>query len=209
MLHRYLSSRGVGTYMTALERLTYLRACAPSDDAFLYDVFATTWESEVAALPNQNLARHVLRIQHIAQERRFAGRYPGYERFVILEQGEPAGRLYLHDSGLTMHVVDLTLMPQFRSQGIGSRIFHDLFDVAASEGRSVTVQVGRRNRQATDLATRLGFRLATVDDLDHYFEWMSPSDMKEDFRDMKEDLQGMKETEQHAVRTAAHLGVQR
>ena len=53
--------------MTPLGSLTYLRPCAASDDAFLYAVFSTTWESEVAALPNQNLAQHVLRIQHIAQ----------------------------------------------------------------------------------------------------------------------------------------------
>jgi GNAT superfamily N-acetyltransferase len=208
--------------MTLLGTLTYLRPCAASDDTFLYDVFATTWESEVAALPNQNLAQHVLRIQHIAQERRFASRYPGYERFVVEIHDEPAGRVYVHQHESTMHVVDLTLMPEHRNQGLGSRILRDLFDLAARSDMTVTIRVGRRNRQATDLATKLGFRLVNVDDLDNYFEWSAtepPSDMKEghvdlvgmkeghvDLVGMKEghvDLVGMKESEQASIHHGA------
>jgi len=45
--------------MRSLEELPYLRACVDGDDTFLYDVFCTTWESEVAALPNPKLAQHV------------------------------------------------------------------------------------------------------------------------------------------------------
>jgi GNAT superfamily N-acetyltransferase len=195
--------------MTPLGTLAYLRPCAASDDAFLYDVFATTWESEVAALPNQNLAQHVLRIQHIAQERRFASRYPDYERYVVLVGDKPAGRLYVHQHDSTMHVVDLTLMPEHRNQGLGSQILRDLSDLAARADMTVTIRVGRRNRQATDLATKLGFRLVNVDDLDNYFEWSAtepPSDMKEDHGEMvgmKEDVVGMKESEQPSV----HHGV--
>ena len=77
--------------MEPLGSIAYLRACTEADDAFVYDVFSTTWESEVAALPNQNLAQHVLRIQHIAQERRFASRYPGHQRYIVLG-GRPARR---------------------------------------------------------------------------------------------------------------------
>lgn len=157
--------------MTYLGDLAYLKPCDTTDDSFLYDVFATTWESEVAALPNQNLARHVLRIQHIAQERRFATRYPGHQRFVILEDGLPAGRLYLHHDGPVMHVIDLTLMPAFRSRGIGTRVFTDVCHEAAQDGRSVTLRVGRRNTRATGLYAALGFRLVAVDDLDNHFEW--------------------------------------
>ncbi len=186
--------------MTALGRLGYLRPCQASDDAFLYAVFSTTWESEVAALPNQNLAQHVLRIQHIAQERRFAGRFPDYERYVVRHEGQDAGRLYVHQSGLSVHVVDLTLMPEFRCRGIGTRLLRDLLEGAAHEGLSVTLRVERRNRRAAEFYTRLGFALTDVDDLDNHFEWTpvsAPSAMKEDMRedlvDMREDLVGMRE----------------
>jgi hypothetical protein len=78
--------------MWSLGSLACLRPCVQEDEAFLYDVFCTTWENQVAALPNPNLAQHVLRIQHIAQERRFASRYPGHHRYVVLDDGEPVRR---------------------------------------------------------------------------------------------------------------------
>jgi ribosomal protein S18 acetylase RimI-like enzyme len=156
-------------------RLAYLRPCGRADDAFLYDVFCTTWASEVAALPNPNLAPHVLRIQHIAQERRFTNCYPGHQRFVVVHDGEPAGRLYLHERGARMHVVDLTLLPRFRARGLGTQLTRDLFVQATEHGKTVTVRLARRNTRACDLYSSLGFRLVRTDDLDNYFEWTPPA----------------------------------
>lgn len=161
--------------MADLRRLTYVRPCKQSDDVFLYDVFCTTWQSEVAALPNQNLARHVLRIQHIAQERRFAGRYPGHQRYVLMHEGEAAGRLYLHESGSTMQIVDLTLLPQFRHLGIGSRLLVDLMKQAVQDSAVITTEVGRRIKDVTGFLAAMGFDLVSVDDLDNHFEWRPTS----------------------------------
>lgn len=157
--------------MSQLDAVAYLRPCTALDDAFLHDVFATTWASEVAALPNQNLAQHVLRIQHIAQERRFAARFPGHERFVIVQDGLDVGRLYVHEGEDRLQILDLTLLPEARSHGLGGRVVRDLFAEAVRENRSVVIAVGRRNRGATDFAFRLGFRLTSVDDVDNHFEW--------------------------------------
>lgn len=171
--------------MRTLGGIRYLRPCTEADNAFVYDVFCTTWEHEVAALPNQNLAQHVLRIQHIAQERRFESHYPSHQRYVVLVDGEPAGRLYVHESDSVMHVIDLTLMPQFRDHGVGTRIFRDLFTHAAQEGQTISLRVARRNERATDFYTSIGFRLMTVDDLDNYFEWTpQPVSVKEDQADL-------------------------
>jgi ribosomal protein S18 acetylase RimI-like enzyme len=158
--------------MVGVGRWSYLRACTPADDAFLYDVFATTWESEVAALPNQNLARHVLRIQHIAQERRFGKRFAGYQRFVVLDdEGVPAGRLYVCDTVSTMHVVDLTLLPQFQERGIGTRILRDLIGEVGRTGQRLDLRVARSNERAMDLYARLGLELVDADHVDHTFSW--------------------------------------
>ena len=157
--------------MADLVGLARLRRCDASDDSFLYDVFVTTWQSEVAALPNQNLAQHVLRIQHIAQERRFTSGFPGHDRFVVVEDGEPAGRLYVDQSGLDIALLDLTLLPRFRSRGLGTRVVEELLTEAGREGRKVTLRVPRRSGRVTDFYTRLGFRLVSVDDVDNFFEW--------------------------------------
>jgi GNAT superfamily N-acetyltransferase len=157
--------------MVELATLSYLRPARPDDDVFLYDVFCTTWRDEVAALPNQNLARHVLRIQHTAQERRFDNRYPGHRRFVVSHDEERVGRFYLFASGSALHIVDLTLLPQFRRRGIGTRLVSDLMGEASSDGRRVSMRVGRGDQTSLGLFASLGFRLVSSDDVDHYFEW--------------------------------------
>jgi GNAT superfamily N-acetyltransferase len=159
------------TEMVDLGRGTYLRPCEPSDDAFIYDVFCTTWESEVAALPNKNLAQHILRIQHIAQERRFASRYPGHQRLVVMAAGQRAGRLYLFETQASLQIVDLTLLPQFHSRGIGTRILHHLMSEATRDGSTIALGVPRTNKRATRLYAALGFQLVSVDDLENGFEW--------------------------------------
>jgi len=161
--------------MVELARLTYLKPARSADDAFLYDVFATTWADEVAALPNQSLARHVLRIQHTAQERRFDLRYPGLRRFVVSHEGERAGRLYLFGSGSTLHLVDLTLLPPLQSLGIGSRVLGDLMREASSADRRMSMRVGRDNERSLLRCTSLGFDLVSSDDLGHYLEWVPAS----------------------------------
>lgn len=153
-------------------RLSCLRPARPEDAGLLHDIFCTTWQSEVEALPNQALARHVLRIQHIAQERRFDQHYPGLRRLVLTWDGIDVGRLYLLQTGASVHVVDLTLLPEHRCRGIGSSVLRNLMDQARVEDQSLTVRVPRTNELATVLFERLGFGLVTVDDVDCCLEWV-------------------------------------
>ncbi len=164
--------------MKELEASARLRACTDADEAFVYDVFATTWVDEVAALPNKELARHVLRIQHIAQERRFRSTYPHLDRFVVLEGEAPVGRLYVDEDPAVLQVVDLTLLPEHRGHGLGRQLLSDLTALAANDGRAVTLRVPRRNEHPSSLYGSLGFRLVERDDLDTFFEW-TPRSMKE------------------------------
>lgn len=159
--------------MVALRGLPYLRPCDPSDDDFLYEVFATTWESEVAALPNQNLARHVLRIQHTAQERRFAHRYPGHRRVLVTHEGERAGRLYLFGTDLEVQVLDLTLLPRFHATGLEELVVRALMAEAARDGRPLTIQVDRADERAATLYTSMGFDLVSLDDTHLVLRWTS------------------------------------
>jgi ribosomal protein S18 acetylase RimI-like enzyme len=157
--------------MVDMRRVRGVRASVPSDDDFFYDVFCTTWASEVAALPNQNLARHVLRIQHTAQERRFAGRFPAQQRFVVELDGASVGRLYVSDRSARIQIVDLTLLPEFQGRGTEARVVRGLMTEAAREEQVVGLQVSRRDDDASALYAGLGFELVSVDDLDNTFEW--------------------------------------
>lgn len=148
-----------------------VRPATPEDDAFLFDVYCSTKQDQVAALPNPSLASHFLRIEYTAQNRRFELRFPGHERWVVLVDGEPAGRLYLHRSPSLLQVVDLTLLPEHRSQGLGTRLMRLVLDQAAAAEQAVTLRVSRSNPRAASLYDAIGFRLVTEDDQDVYFEW--------------------------------------
>jgi len=161
--------------MSDLSTKPNLRPVALDDESFLFDVFASNWEDECAALPNQNLVTHFLRIQYTAEQSRFDARFPRLERYVVLDDdGEPVGRFYLQFSEPLVQCIDMTLLPKYRDIGIGQRVLGALLDCAASKGLSVTMRVARRNQRAMAFYRRAGFRMVTMDDLDVYFEW-SPS----------------------------------
>lgn len=150
------------------------RPASAEDEGVLYEVFISTWQHAVVAMPNPALARHFLRIQYTAQDRRFAARYPDLERWVVMVDDEPAGRLYLHRSPTSIDIVDVSLLPAFRSRGIGTALTTELMDEAAARGLSVTLRLPRSTETALPLYERAGFRLTTSDDLDLYLEWTPP-----------------------------------
>ena len=162
------TSGGMGKMDMGVVRL---RPAGDGDEAFLYDVFCTTWEDEVASLPNPALAQHMLRIQYTAHERRFHSRYPGFVRYVVMLDDEPIGRLYLLHSERTIHLIDTTLLREHRRQGLGTHLAERVLDEAAGEGKTVTLRCARRNHRALALYISLGFKLQTMDDLDCYLEW--------------------------------------
>ncbi len=152
-------------------RFDCLRAARKADEPFLFDVFCTGWEQEVAAMPDPRLVRHFLRIQYTAQETRSRARFPGHERYVVTDDGADAGRFFLHRTPSMLHAIDMILLPAHRSRGIGSRLVADLFAEATDHKQLVSIRVPRRNQRASSLYAALGFRLVAMDDLDHYFEW--------------------------------------
>ena len=152
-------------------RFDCLRAAREADEAFLFAVFCTSWEEEVAVMPDPRLVRHFLRIQYTAQDARFAQRFPGHERYVVTDDGKDIGRVYLHRTPSMLHAVEMTLLPEFRSLGVGTRLVGDLFAEARDHQQSVSIRVPRRNQRASSLYAALGFSLVTMDDLDRYYEW--------------------------------------
>ena len=152
-------------------RFDCLRAVREDDEAFLFEVFCTAWEQEVSAMPDPLMVRHFLRIQYTAQDTRFQGRFPGYERYIVTHQGADAGRMYLHRTPSTLHAIDMTLLPRYQSRGIGSQLVRDLFDEAREYAQLVSIRVARRNVRASSLYAALGFRLVATDDLDNHYEW--------------------------------------
>jgi ribosomal protein S18 acetylase RimI-like enzyme len=100
-----------------------------------------------------------LRQQFDAQDAWWQENYAAASFDVIVVDGEPAGRLYVHRGRSEIRIVDIALLPEHRGNGIGTRLVEDLLAEGDVEAKSVTIHVERMN-PALRLYERLGFTLA-------------------------------------------------
>jgi ribosomal protein S18 acetylase RimI-like enzyme len=100
-----------------------------------------------------------LRQQFDAQDAWWRENYVEASFDVILVDGEPAGRLYVHRGPSEIRIVDIALLPEHRGNGVGTRLLEDLLGEGDVGGKSVTIHVERMN-PALRLYERLGFTLA-------------------------------------------------
>lgn len=136
-----------------------LRPETGEDGLFLLDLFAATRGPEFAALgwPEPAL-RSFLTSQAQLQARHYETAYPGAFRGIVTGQGVAVGRLYLHSRPGDIRVVDISLLPQWRDQGLGSALLGAVQAMAkaADAGISLSVSIGN---PALHLYQRLGFTI--------------------------------------------------
>jgi GNAT superfamily N-acetyltransferase len=135
-----------------------LRPITPEDDAFLARVYASSRADELAITGwSEELKVDFCRRQFDAQSEYYAANYPEPTFQVIERDGLPVGRLYVARWEKEIRIVDITLLPEFRGSGIGTKLLRDLQDEALAAGKSLTIHVERFNRALT-LYQRLGFQ---------------------------------------------------
>ena len=100
-----------------------------------------------------------LRSQFDAQDAWWRENYADASFDVILVDGEPAGRLYVHRGPSEIRIVDIALLPEHRGGGVGTSLLEDLLAEADAAAKSVTIHVERMN-PALRLYERLGFSVA-------------------------------------------------
>lgn len=104
-----------------------LRPMQTADQAFSYQVYASTRLKEMALLdwsPEQKEA--FLRMQFEAQARSYRIQFPQARYEVILLDDVPAGRLITNRISEELLLIDIALLPDFRGNGVGSEIIRKL-----------------------------------------------------------------------------------
>lgn len=129
-----------------------------ADEPFLYRLYVSTREPEMrlAPWPDEQKAAF-LRQQFHAQTVHYKTHYADAEYSIILFDGAPAGRLYLHRRGGDVRIMDILLAPEYRGGGIGTMLLREILAEAAAGGQSVSIHVEQDN-PALRLYERLGFR---------------------------------------------------
>jgi ribosomal protein S18 acetylase RimI-like enzyme len=143
--------------MIMRETITF-RPETDDDLDFLYRLYASTREEELKFVPWTDEQKAMfLRQQFDAQRLHYRGNYDGAEFMLILENGTPIGRLYLHARPDDLRVMDIALMPEHRGRGIGGLLMQELLDANGAAGRAVSIHVEQFN-PAIRLYERLGFQ---------------------------------------------------
>jgi ribosomal protein S18 acetylase RimI-like enzyme len=136
-----------------------LRPATAADRDLLAAVYASGRDGELAAVPFSDAERAVFLAQQFhAQSVHYESHYPGATLDVVVIDGEPAGRLYVHRRDASIHVMEIGLLPACRGRGVGERLLRDVLAEAAARGVKVTINVEPAN-PARRLYERLGFRV--------------------------------------------------
>lgn len=155
---------------TEPSRLT-LRPVEPGEEAFLFRLYASVRAEELAPLDwDQATSDAFLRAQFELQDRAYHQTNPRASFAVVLIDGVPIGRLYVDRSRASIHVIDISLLPEYRGRGLGTALLRDLLEEACRSGRPVTIDALRTNR-ALSLYQRLGFAVTREDDVYATLVW--------------------------------------
>ncbi len=141
------------------------------DAPFLYRVYASTRDAELAVVPWTEAQKSAfLRQQFTAQHTYYQAHYAGAAFQVILCDGHPAGRLYVARWPDEVRIVDIALLPEYRNAGIGTSLLKALQAEAAGARKPVCIHVERFN-PALRLYARLGFRRVADHGVYLLLEW--------------------------------------
>lgn len=150
--------------MTVACKSIELRPADDADTAFFAALYASTREDELAPTPMTRAQKDMfLAQQFAAQTAHYARSRAGAAFNVVLVDGERAGRLILDEQGSgEIGIVDISLLPEHRGRGIGTRLLTPVLERADALGRPVAIHVERFN-PARRLYLRLGFAVVSGD----------------------------------------------
>ncbi len=149
-----------------------LRIETSADRPFLEALFFSVRWPELAGTgwtdeQKQNFLSH----QFSLQSHHYATYYADATFWIVEIEGNKAvGRLYLWRGQQDLRIVDISLMPEHRSQGLGGLLLQAVQAEARRDGKTVSIHVEKFN-PAQSLYQRLGFQ--QVEDKGAYWklEW--------------------------------------
>ena len=150
------------------------RPSVAEDSALMLELYASTSKDVLDDLGWTIGSQRTFVIMQAQTEEWNRGRlYPGMDRLTICVDDMPVGRLLVCMRNNVLHLVDLSLLPRFRGNGIGTQLLSEILEEARNARVPVKVKI-RKNSGAIRFVERLDF--GTPTDLGSNVEltWMPP-----------------------------------
>jgi GNAT superfamily N-acetyltransferase len=148
-----------------------LRRVTSADEEFVFAVYASTREAEMALVPWDELQRNAfLKMQFAAQQQHYWKEYPDSTHQIIEADRRAIGRMWIARGAGEIHILDIALLPTERNAGIGTAIMHDLLHAAETEDKPLTIYVETFN-PSLHLFERLGFKQVEQQGVHYLMQW--------------------------------------
>jgi ribosomal protein S18 acetylase RimI-like enzyme len=148
-----------------------LRPATADDEAFLFGLYCSTREEEIAAWGWNAAQREAfLRMQFQAQRQHYRALDAPAEQLIVCRESRPIGWIALIRSGRGLWLADIALVPEQRNSGIGTALIQDMLAEAAATHSVVQLHVLHNNR-VIGLYQRLGFRVVADEGIYLQMEW--------------------------------------
>jgi ribosomal protein S18 acetylase RimI-like enzyme len=139
----------------------HIRPIADNDLPILFKIFASTREIEmmrIADLWTDDQKDGFLSQQFQAQRTYYQREYKDTNFWILLLDNEVIGRLYINLASVKIHIVDISILPEYRNMGYGKMILQDIILHARQVDKKVQIYV-ERNNPAMNLYNRLNFKI--------------------------------------------------
>jgi ribosomal protein S18 acetylase RimI-like enzyme len=148
-----------------------LRPATADDYDLMRRLYHSTRVEEMQHFPFDDAQKRAfLDQQFAAQFEHYRVHYPTCERNIIELDGVPVGRLWIDEWRDQIRLVDITLMPESRGTGIGTKLLLDVLSRGTAAKKPVTIHVEGFN-PALRLYERLGFRKIDTNGVYYLMEW--------------------------------------
>jgi ribosomal protein S18 acetylase RimI-like enzyme len=148
-----------------------LRVAREEDEAFLYQLYASARQEEMAAWGWDSAHQDsFLRMQFRAQRQGYAAQYPDADHRLILADEKPVGRMIVHRTEKEIRLIDIAILSENRNHGLGTAVVRGLIAECQASGAPLQLQVAKGNR-AIHLYQRLGFSVRSEDEVFYAMSW--------------------------------------
>jgi len=149
------------------------RPATDGDADFLFELFASTRvDITLSDIPLKQ-KRLIMRQQFHAQTTHYASHFSQADFLIVMQGKTRIGRLVIDRDQTEIRVIDIAILPQWRGQGIGTRLMTDILTEGRVSDRPVRLHAEKMGR-VVEFYRRLGFEVIEEKEMHFYME-CSPS----------------------------------